>query len=63
MINPYGIPNEIKVLFGNMFSIGSIKSMKYHLLRTIKNSKFILEKFSTLLSQEACLNTGPLCPL
>lgn len=56
--NPPSAPH-----FGGLWEAG-VKSAKYHLRRTMGNSVFTLEEFSTLLAQiEACLNSRPLCPL
>ncbi|UYV66889.1 hypothetical protein LAZ67_4003244 [Cordylochernes scorpioides] len=49
--------------FGGLWEAG-VKSMKYHLRRTIGSSLLNFEELSTLLAQiEACLKLRPLCPL
>lgn len=42
----------------------AVKSMKYHLVRSIDNSVYTYEQLSTLLARiEACMNSRPLTPL
>lgn len=55
---PPGSPN-----FGGLWEAG-VRSIKYHLKRTIGDSTLTFEELSTLLTQiEACLNSRPLSPL
>lgn len=56
--NPPLSPN-----FGGLWEAG-VKSIKYHLKRLARNTKFTFEELTTLLCQiEACLNSRPLCAI
>ncbi|XP_044594067.1 uncharacterized protein LOC123271736 [Cotesia glomerata] len=56
--NPPGAPH-----FGGKWEV-AVKSIKFHLRRTIGDSLLTLEQYSTLLAQiEAILNSRPLTPL
>ncbi|XP_041451639.1 uncharacterized protein LOC121405107 [Drosophila obscura] len=56
--NPPSAPH-----FGGLWEAG-VKSMKYHLKRTIGVRTLTYEELATVLAQiEACLNSRPLCPL
>lgn len=49
--------------FGGLWEAG-VKSMKTHIYRAFRNTKFSYEDFNTTIAQiEACLNSRPLCAL
>ncbi|XP_046868770.1 uncharacterized protein LOC124461275 [Drosophila willistoni] len=56
--NPPSAPH-----FGGLWEAG-VKSMKYHLKRTLGEQVLTFEEMATVLAQiESCLNSRPLCPL
>lgn len=49
--------------FGGLWE-ANVKSIKYHLKRTMDNTHLTFEELSTLLVRiESCLNSRPICPL
>lgn len=57
-MNPPGAPH-----FSGLFE-ARVKSVKFHLRRTLENTEFTFEEWITVLSQiEAVLNSRPLIPL